>query len=254
MIAWLRSNLFRSVGDGITTVVVGSALAYLGYRFLRFLFVTGRWDVVRENLSLYLTGSWPDDQLWRLAAVIVGFAAVAGLASGAAARRARAAAVRVDADVRSTPARLADLAERLWPAVVTVLLLLSLARTVGPWLLAGATVATVVVANQIGRRLPLRAGPSTSLAVPVAVVLGLWFLDAGVDWNSWGGLLFNLALAAISITLCFPIGVVLAIGRQSTYPILRLLSTAYIELFRGCRWWPCCCCRPRPWVSSCPRT
>jgi general L-amino acid transport system permease protein len=48
-----------------------------------------------------------------------------------------------------------------------------------------------------------------------------------------GGLSLTIVLAFTSIVLSFPLGVILALGRTSTMPIFRLLSTAYIELVRG---------------------
>ncbi|MFV1999387.1 MAG: amino acid ABC transporter permease [Acidimicrobiia bacterium] len=48
-----------------------------------------------------------------------------------------------------------------------------------------------------------------------------------------GGLSLTIVLAFTSIVLSFPLGIVLALGRTSTMPIFRLLSTAYIELVRG---------------------
>ena len=48
-----------------------------------------------------------------------------------------------------------------------------------------------------------------------------------------GGLSLTIVLAFTAIVLSFPLGVVLALGRTSTMPIFRLLSTAYIELVRG---------------------
>lgn len=48
-----------------------------------------------------------------------------------------------------------------------------------------------------------------------------------------GGLSLTIVLAFTSIVLSFPLGVLLALGRTSTMPIFRLLSTAYIEFVRG---------------------
>ncbi len=48
-----------------------------------------------------------------------------------------------------------------------------------------------------------------------------------------GGLSLTILLAFTSIVLSFPLGVLLALGRTSTMPLFRLLSTAYIELVRG---------------------
>ncbi|MCL4148887.1 UNVERIFIED_CONTAM: hypothetical protein GTU68_049826 [Idotea baltica] len=45
--------------------------------------------------------------------------------------------------------------------------------------------------------------------------------------------MLNLFLAAISIVLCFPLGVMLALGRRSQFPLIRLVSVTYIEVFRG---------------------
>ncbi len=48
-----------------------------------------------------------------------------------------------------------------------------------------------------------------------------------------GGLTLTFVLALTSIFLSFPIGVLMALGRTSTMPIFRVVSTAYIELVRG---------------------
>ncbi len=49
----------------------------------------------------------------------------------------------------------------------------------------------------------------------------------------WGGLLLTVLLAVVGIVLSFPLGVILALGRRSELPVLRILSTGYIELIRG---------------------
>ena len=56
-------------------------------------------------------------------------------------------------------------------------------------------------------------------------------LQASVDL--WEGFLINFYIAIISIVLSFPLGVLLALGRRSALPIVRLISTSYIELIRG---------------------
>ncbi|MEL7354400.1 MAG: amino acid ABC transporter permease [Cyanobacteria bacterium J06560_5] len=61
-------------------------------------------------------------------------------------------------------------------------------------------------------------------------------IDVGLSnasTNSWGGLVLTLLLAISGIALCFPIGVLLALGRRSKLPVLRGFSVAYIELVRG---------------------
>ncbi|MFT4657221.1 MAG: general L-amino acid transport system permease protein [Candidatus Aldehydirespiratoraceae bacterium] len=55
----------------------------------------------------------------------------------------------------------------------------------------------------------------------------------GIDWVDWGGLHLNLVVAAASTALAFPMGLLLALGRRSSLPVLRWLCTAYIEMIRG---------------------
>ena len=63
--------------------------------------------------------------------------------------------------------------------------------------------------------------------------LGLEFGLETVRTNNWGGLLLTLFLAISGISLCFPAGVLLALGRRSKLPLIRTFSVAYIELVRG---------------------
>tara|TARA_Y100000996_G_scaffold162110_2_gene125784 strand:- start:885 stop:2702 length:1818 start_codon:yes stop_codon:yes gene_type:complete len=48
-----------------------------------------------------------------------------------------------------------------------------------------------------------------------------------------GGFSLTLFVAVLTLLLSFPLGVLLALGRTSSMPIARVLSTAYIESIRG---------------------
>uniref|UniRef100_B8HLA3 Polar amino acid ABC transporter, inner membrane subunit n=1 Tax=Cyanothece sp. (strain PCC 7425 / ATCC 29141) TaxID=395961 RepID=B8HLA3_CYAP4 len=78
-----------------------------------------------------------------------------------------------------------------------------------------------------------------NLALPALLFLVmLWLIGGGlgltpVKTNLWNGLLLTLLLSAVSIVLAFPLGVLLALGRQSSLPLLRGFSTTYIEILRG---------------------
>lgn len=54
-----------------------------------------------------------------------------------------------------------------------------------------------------------------------------------VETTRWGGLTLNLLLAFSGIIASFPVGVLLALGRRSSLPVVKVFSTAYIELVRG---------------------
>jgi len=65
------------------------------------------------------------------------------------------------------------------------------------------------------------------------MLLGGYFGLSVVETSKWGGLLLTLVLASVGIVLSFPIGIILALGRQSKLPIIKSLSVFYIELIRG---------------------
>ena len=61
---------------------------------------------------------------------------------------------------------------------------------------------------------------------------GLFGLTA-VEPRQWGGLPLTLLLSVFGLTAAYPLGVILALGRQSKMPAIRILSVIYIELIRG---------------------
>lgn len=61
---------------------------------------------------------------------------------------------------------------------------------------------------------------------------GLLGLDP-VETSQWGGLPLTLMLSVFGLTAAYPLGVVLALGRQSRLPAIRSLCIVYIELIRG---------------------
>jgi general L-amino acid transport system permease protein len=54
-----------------------------------------------------------------------------------------------------------------------------------------------------------------------------------VENERWGGLMLTLLLATFGIAFAFPISLLLALGRRSQLPVLRMLSILWIELVRG---------------------
>ncbi len=54
-----------------------------------------------------------------------------------------------------------------------------------------------------------------------------------VDTLLWGGIFVSLLTAVIGIVFSLPVGVLLALGRRSGLPIVRLASILFIEFVRG---------------------
>ena len=54
-----------------------------------------------------------------------------------------------------------------------------------------------------------------------------------VKTHQWGGLTLTLVIASVGIIISFPIGVILALGRQSKLRVITFFSTIYIEFIRA---------------------
>jgi general L-amino acid transport system permease protein len=54
-----------------------------------------------------------------------------------------------------------------------------------------------------------------------------------VESTQWGGLPLTLLLAVFGLTAAYPLGVILALGRRSKMPAVKIMSILYIELIRG---------------------
>ncbi|HEY8393485.1 MAG TPA: amino acid ABC transporter permease [Thermaerobacter sp.] len=80
-----------------------------------------------------------------------------------------------------------------------------------------------------GRRWQLPVVAAWLVLVPVVLAV----LHGAGGTQVWGGFLLTLILAVAGITLSFPLGVLLALGRTSSLPVVRALAIAYIEGVRG---------------------
>ena len=385
---WARKNLFNTWYNSVITIVLSIVGAYLAYRLGRFIFVTARWEPVRENLELFMIGLFPREERTRIIVQLMMFAGAAGLLAGwirnRSIREAEAAGVE---RVPSTWREYVGVYGAL--ALFFMIALIIGARTINPWLVAlgcvvsgiagfAATVRnaalpwrllilapfaiaggilsrvndldngkayaiagalsvllalvafvprppltlsagllvgalgfqalsgtggvawvflgialapiTLDLVGVVAERVRSSTGPSKTTPIGwiglvlvlgalvwratvdgfgfVTIVLALlgiaavndalrnvgdsatrlggvvlagllaWLLAgylnvSGIDWEDWSGLHLNIVVASASIVLAFPVGLLLALGRRSSLPILRWLSTVYIELIRG---------------------
>lgn len=75
-----------------------------------------------------------------------------------------------------------------------------------------------------------------ALLVCMLGVVYVWQMNwavVGVSWINWGGLFLTLVIAGIGIASALPGGIILALGRRSKLPVIRVLSTTFIEIFRS---------------------
>lgn len=97
--------------------------------------------------------------------------------------------------------------------------------------LALASIAVSAVAAGPGRRVRILIAPLVAFLIIVALAgdFGL----AEVPTHLWGGLSLTLVVALTGIGASLPLGVLLALGRRSHLPAIRLLSIVFIEFWRG---------------------
>jgi general L-amino acid transport system permease protein len=119
--------------------------------------------------------------------------------------------------------------------LVALGVMLSFTRTILPGLLVIGGFLLAVAAYQLGRRLPKRLHRRVVLLYIATVFAAYAALTAfgGVGFDRWGGLLLTVFVAMAGIVLSFPFGVLLALGRRSTFPAVRMVCVAWIEMIRG---------------------
>ncbi len=54
-----------------------------------------------------------------------------------------------------------------------------------------------------------------------------------VETPLWGGLMVTLVLSFVGIAVSFPVGIILALGRRSHMPVIRMVCIVFIEVVRG---------------------
>lgn len=97
--------------------------------------------------------------------------------------------------------------------------------------------ALAVVVALSWRRLPRRRDAAIT-ALVVLPPIGIWLLYGGlglriVETREWGGLMLTIFLAVYAGLIAIPLGILLALGRQSRLPVIRFASIVFIEFWRG---------------------
>ena len=73
-------------------------------------------------------------------------------------------------------------------------------------------------------------------AYPLLCVLlfaGGWLGLPKVETSQWGGLFLTLVIGVFSFAFALPTGILLALGRESKMPVIRMLCGTWVELWRS---------------------
>ena len=133
-----------------------------------------------------------------------------------------------------------------------MLIITGLYPFIGFWLIWGGTImapmmglAGFVVAYMVFQRLERSSFAMGALGGFVAAII-VWMLGGYVSdamsgflaleqipSRDMGGFMLNIILGTVCVSLSLPIGILLALGRQSKMPIIKIICVVFIEFIRG---------------------
>jgi general L-amino acid transport system permease protein len=241
IVKWMRENLFSSVTNSILTLAALYAIYSILSGSMPWI-LGGIWQApslqaCREILAgdsagcfAVLTERWhqlifgfkyPQEAYWRptLAFVLL--------------------------IVAVTPVLFANLPRRM-------LILTGLYPFIGFWLIWGGTIMAplmglvgFIVAYMVFQRLERSSFAMGVLGGLIAAIIvwtiGGYVSDAmsgffaleQIPSRDMGGFMLNIILGTVCVSLSLPIGILLALGRQSKMPIIKIICVVFIEFIRG---------------------
>lgn len=222
-VTWLRRNLFNSWYNALLTLLI-LWIVIRAVPALASWLIGANWEPILTSPVLYFVGQYPAAELWRVGVGVALISLSFGLSWGTWGGPTRTFAIALMAGyvlVALLPVSLDSigLTGRLFMAANIALVMggFALGQTrlgQARWVLGIGFLSFVVI-------ILLLRGFEGNSALPV------------VQTTRWGGLMLNLMVAAVGIVASFPIGVLLALGRRSKLPVVKVFSTLFIELVRG---------------------
>lgn len=226
LVEWLRKNLFSTWYNVIITVVLLYIIFQTVTSFVAWMITAPGWPAAFTNIKLLLTWTYPVEQLWRPQTAMALVLLLLGLSSGLWGGIVRM--VAVGAAVVSVGLGLAAFTFPDLPGQT------SLPGWLFLFICAGLLIGGDQAARLAGKALlwPLIVAWLLSYPAVILILRGGLGLPV-VETKLWGGLMLTLILAISGIVLSFPLGVLLALGRRSSLPVIRTFCVLYIELIRG---------------------
>ncbi|WP_425356365.1 amino acid ABC transporter permease [Xaviernesmea rhizosphaerae] len=195
-LSWIRDNLFPSVGNSILTLIALALLVRYLPGLIDWLFVSAQWTGTdRAACATAVQGGVRPDGWSGACWAYVGD---------------RFQQFMIGSYPRAEAWR-PYLVAALFVALLVPLLIPSVPRK-------GLNALLMLVA------LPI---------VAYILLLGGVFGLAHVETALWGGLMVTLIISFVGIAVSLPVGVLLALGRRSTMPIVKTFCVLFIEFIRG---------------------
>ncbi len=226
-IAWLQKNLFSTWYNTILTVVSLGFIYWIGKGFIQWAITEAQWEVIESNFRLFFVGFYPikpNNLLWRPWLTLGIIMSMGGLSWG----------------ILSHPkTNLFNTKNLVFFSIIALIFsLISIPSNISSSIILLSFFILLIIGAIIGKKIGKEI-PNLIRWLPLLWIgiffINLWILlgTKYVRLDNLSGLILNILVAVVSISLCFPLGVLLALGRQSKLPVIRWLSIAYIEIIRA---------------------
>ncbi len=226
-ISWLQKNLFSTWYNTILTIISLGFIYWIGKGFIQWAVNEAQWEVIEANFRLFFVGFYPvkpNNLLWRPWLSLGIIMSMGGLSWGILSP--------VNNNLFNTKILIA------FSIIAVVFVLISIPSNITSSIIILSFFVLLIISAIIGKKLGRKFSDLISW-LPVLWIgiffINLWILlgTKYVKLDNLSGLILNILVAVVSISLCFPFGVLLALGRQSKLPVIRWLSIAYIEIIRA---------------------
>jgi general L-amino acid transport system permease protein len=220
-LAWLRNNLFNTWYNALLTFLAIWLLYALLRPAIEWATTEARWGVIEANLTLFMIGQYPRDQIWRVWLTVFLLAGLLGLSWGVWKNAVRGFAL-IGLGAGAAFIVIALIFQwSVWTQWLTAEVILLASYFIGRYLPRGTLIATLSWLLYFPLVFLIIGGSKYIAALPP------------IEMSLWGGLLLTLLLTVVGNVGALPLGILLALGRRSQLPIIRYFSIGYIELIRG---------------------
>jgi len=215
---WIKANLLGSKKDILFTILTIYFIYLIGTFFLEFIF-SADWTLVEVNRKILLVGLFPNDQIWRIWTIF------------------SISSILMSSTIGYTyHFNLKNSVFYIVFLTIPILIFTTLDLIVNMLLITLFSCITYLATNKLkttnyGKYIKIILWISWGIFLPS--ILLILTLFGGPKVTLWGGFFVNIILAVIAILAGFPLGIILAIGRASSLPVIKYSSIIFIETFRG---------------------
>ncbi len=222
---WIRKNLFSNWYNSLLTIFGATVVYFALVSVITWMFKTADWRPVTVAPLLYMVGQYPREELWRVGVSVLMVTSLIGMSWGVWKLYVRPFAIFLGI--------LMGILAVFPLETTTITLPIRVFMLINPFL--------IYLGYRIGRLRSVHGRLVTTLWLVALLLIPLVILP-GFDNSSllpkvattvWGGLLITLLLSVGGILLSFPFGVLLALGRRSSLPMVKIFSIFFIEVVRG---------------------